>query len=1766
MPAPYQKIYDKNGRVGYVRSGGTPDHVFLWTMAGAPSVFNALNDLLGKFDPVAGTLLFCPLFDLTKIAAAIDALVISPAMPSCQGKLAYWRDQVFTGLSGPFNTFPNGNGVPIVIGDVDLSLDLGTPANKLSDFTIGADATGSNLSLKMAGAEWSIDDASGGDTVIVKLDPTSGFVAGGVGLAVAWPASGTPHHPLRRCGLVFTAAPKPDSGGDPSACRVWTACLSDLVIASAGSGAICRVHLDPRDGKDNPQWLNNGMNSSFQFGDARVHSSFYTARGDRFVLIGSDTATSRLGFIYDKMRPDQTLDSTFTQTIFHPNGTFQALRLGIGDPSSTLKIGARDFVAGSAATEFFDLSPATHIEFVEARPCFFIDGEGGPATSQKLLDGKNGVAITSYVRFAEAAAGPPANVPVDLHSQPAEAPLFVASATATDPLLRRRQRIGQSMDPVPVFPRAGYTPSSEAANQDILRYDTTHLSQFRRNTSRQTQKTIVQEAVESNKEITSNDGAAGSFAITPQGILASIDAAGNYTRLYFGNPDTQALHVDFSMGICPSDANLFAGIQNALAGNHLFMVLNKPAPTTLNTISPSASIFIRDFQFSVGPAGSGSDTNRCGDAAAPVSMNASVVIVKFISGKSIDTLIQDPSQWACQIDLAPTGNVGIRELTHLDDPIPPNSPDYLKDLRAIWSDEKWQGILVLDLAIPPGGMPSTLEALRPGLPQAVALRANHLGLNVVPARKTDVQSSNAPQRPGSAFGLIRYEKADQDQVKSPDSNDKEPGAATDPVRSYEFVLQSLHVEFENSQIATFDAKLFVKFDYLFWDEVSPDDGKLKSIELDGNYESRTLPDGTKQDVFSLISPNQIEVDFPAPSLLQRLTITRAQLNVQSISTGKSLSAVIDIDGTLTLEEKLASCPLFTVQAIRLSSFGFEIDYDYPKNGTPANFRFGFSAPRISADIDFSPAEGQLMSMLNFLPLKLKGMSIALSDLLDLGTLNFSPISFPGLDPGGLTGTKFHFGFLMDLDLGSLGQLAGDLSGLKLPLLLGWRGGKDPDPHNPIPRIAFGIQFPTFNGKIDIGIQQFIRLQADRLNLQRCLDNGNVVAFAIQAVNARVVLLGKSFPQQDLAFVIFVPTTSNRKMSWALGLKGGQWYVGGGYRITIDGSAATDTKDVVSDFEALLNADTGNKICTLLNLAAPSSDNWGIAAEYSGFFDIAIAVADPGMYGINLQIADFDIDLFYRKVAGQLGIFSVEFTIPGPMREIQFGAATIRLPVLRLEIHTDGGFLADFGYPWNNNFARSAQVEVAIFLGSGGYYYGITSALASDLIRFTGGYGFLAPDDTVLAQFKRTVRAGFAARVGIGRSFTIGILSAEASITIFGGIEGAVSYKPGETDLFKPTIYAIRGFVGLMLDITATVDFAIIQASARIQAYVDVGLELRRVLAKRQNGNHCIIALPLVVFADVGLNISIAVKIHVGCFDITIYLSFSATWHFEEALFGLSDGGDISFHLSPTAGSKLVLQSASEPTNWPPAAPFAWPTTYRYWNTPRAMNIYAAALPCMGDSADFGLPGGKRTCVVGTMMMQVTPDTNCFGDLVRFLSGWVVLNGQVPTTDPEITLGGNLDLQSWMKTGLCGLLDLQAWMKTEVFWGGFPTALMQVIGAQFTTAILNLSSTLQNEPFAVIPLWPGYSFSYLLPGGGRTTGNPAKVTEHMAKYDEGQKAVLPDDVVMNGDMAAFSEYCRHLITSAVAEMITIVRNTAGESTNDSGKSLKWSQIWSQMFGN
>lgn len=1720
MPSLYKRYYDSSGIVAYARDGNAKDHLFVFAGTGEAS-YASLTPLLAAWKSAAGnskqrTLLFCQAFDISTLPGLLDQLVTSGTISQFWGKLVYFRDKTFAGNAFT-RLFPDaspGSQVLAQVGDVKLRLENGTVPKSLTDFTITAAAKEKDLALELAagGATWSVDGVASSEAVLtVALDAGIGYAAGSIGLNIRWTDTNNDGlHPLARTQIAYVAPPDklPQPGKPRKQCQAWRSRIVHKVMPSAGSGATCLVHIDPRDDVNAQRWLaDEKLNSRILFGDADIHSTFFSPTGDRFLLTATEDAAARVSFLNDRIGADQTVTSSGS-LVFHPEGLFaikSAAPALTTSAAAELNISRRDFVAGSATTEFFELGDApdvTHIEFVARQPGFLRRDEAGSPIDRDLLGDGKGAVLTSYVRFAK--AGTPTDV--KFHSQSAEAPLFVAPPVANpDHLRRRRKEYGIAQKPVPVFPHAGYIDGADPY-EDFACFELSHLAQYRRKHA-------------PPKAGPLHLAAATELAVTPQGILAEIAADGtSYARLYFGNPDNaDNTKIDFALTINNTEARIFRDFQQALLSHQLFVVLRKPSAAALNVVTPSATLYARaPFAFKILATDAGPFTDT--------SMLADAILFKYYKGKSIATLLADQATWACQPDLAPEGNSKLDTWSPFpkDQPV----PVHLKRLKEVWDDEHWQGVLVLNF--PLSNQPSLIEALKPGLAKKDGhdepeLRAPYFGLNEVPATKTDLTSDPAsPHRPGSAFGMIRYaQKEIGKDPENPTTDDVEPGTSGDGGRKYRLVVDSIQITFEKSQIADFSVRLFIHFSHLFWDSMSSP-GALQKLELDGYHELRG-----SEDIFSLVTPSPLVVTFHQDSYLKQLTITRAQLGVVA-SDDQQLTAFIGIDGTLQLSEKIPQIPLFSVKQIRLSSFGFEYSFARPKL---SGFKFRFKPSGISADIDFG-AVG-VPSLLSLLPVKLKGMSIALGQLLDLGDLHFSPISFGGL------GTKFQFGFLMELDFGSLGQLAGDLRGMKLPMLIGWSGGSSKG-------LAFGIQFPTREGKgIDIGIQQFIRLRARELNLKVCKDaQGNTQMLAIQAVKARIVMLGKEWPEADTSFAIFIPVDSGRKPSWAFGLKKGSWYVGGGYRLKLPSPSAKDIKGVVSDFEGTLSdVGGGQDVCSLV--AASANDNWSVVGRYAGELKVAVAISDPTVYGIAVEIPPFgELDVMYRRVNSQLGIFSVEYTLPGALRTMQIGVASVRLPVFRLEIYTDGGFLADFGFPWNNNFSRSCQVEVGIFLGSGGFYYGVTAAAAAHLLTFDGGYGFLAPDSTKLNEL-RTLRLGFAARVGIGRSFTLGILYAEASVTVFGGLEGAIAYRPG-ADLFSPTLYAVKGYVGLMLDIRATVDFSIIRASAHILAYVEVGLEIRRVLGKDAAGKHHILTLPTVIFAEIALNVGVDVQIHIGCVDITIHLSFSMTWHYEEALTGFTDEGLYDAAGITATATPMLL-----------AAPFfSWNPAYRYWAAARDINLYATVLPCMASAADVGESGGIKTCAIGTMLLQVDAPDNAFADLARFLVGWVMLP---PGTSPAaidstvLTLGAVDGIREELRNTETG------------FWNGFAAALLAIVPLQFVARLKTLASG-QTDIFATLPLWPGVSFRYApISGVPATAGTPALVTDRQ------------DHQAMAATDKAFAEYCRHLIAATIPEMARLiedkgyVRNTDGTvipnaslPRKDPRKSMTWVEVWQQMF--
>ena len=276
-------------------------------------------------------------------------------------------------------------------------------------------------------------------------------------------------------------------------------------------------------------------------------------------------------------------------------------------------------------------------------------------------------------------------------------------------------------------------------------------------------------------------------------------------------------------------------------------------------------------------------------------------------------------------------------------------------------------------------------------------------------------------------------------------------------------------------------------------------------------------------------------------------------------------------------------------------------------------------------------------------------------------------------------------------------------------------------------------------------------------------------------------------------------------------------------------------------------------------------------------DFMVVFSDPDLYGLRLALngdkmkvlAGLAIDVLYKKVTDDIGCYQIEFTLPNALRNLDFGAFSVTLPTIGLQIYTNGDFLVDFGFPYNMDFSRSFTVQAIIFgipvLGSGGFYFGkLSNATAPNLPATTKG------------TFHPVIVFGLGAQLGVGRYIDKGILKAGFSITVFGIIEGTLaSWHPylitnnGQANEVQGDYYfKITGTFGIIGKLYGSIDFAIIKAdvSLTVTVYVQISYESFR-------------KIPLTLSASV--QVSVSLKIDLGIFSISISLSFSA--HITEQL-------------------------------------------------------------------------------------------------------------------------------------------------------------------------------------------------------------------------------------------------------------------------------------------
>ncbi len=276
------------------------------------------------------------------------------------------------------------------------------------------------------------------------------------------------------------------------------------------------------------------------------------------------------------------------------------------------------------------------------------------------------------------------------------------------------------------------------------------------------------------------------------------------------------------------------------------------------------------------------------------------------------------------------------------------------------------------------------------------------------------------------------------------------------------------------------------------------------------------------------------------------------------------------------------------------------------------------------------------------------------------------------------------------------------------------------------------------------------------------------------------------------------------------------------------------------------------------------------------FECALVFADPDLYGLHLKLAGekakalkgLELDVLYKKVSDDVGVYQAEFTFPESVRQLDFGAFSVTLPKIGVQIYTNGDFLFDFGFPYKADFSRSfgmsAQIGPVPVVGALGFYFG----------RLSIGSQAGLPEPH-RGTFSPAIVFGLGVTFGVGRYFQKGPLSAGLSLTVFGIVEGTIAawHSPdtkeltegggGESPVQADYYFHLRGTFGITGKLYGSVDFVLVKAE------VNVTVQLSAQITYESFKD-------IELQASASVSVSVSLKIDLGLFSIRIGFSFATT--------------------------------------------------------------------------------------------------------------------------------------------------------------------------------------------------------------------------------------------------------------------------------------------------
>jgi hypothetical protein len=660
------------------------------------------------------------------------------------------------------------------------------------------------------------------------------------------------------------------------------------------------------------------------------------------------------------------------------------------------------------------------------------DGSSSPLSSR---------ATTSWVRLS-------ADADATYYAQPTGAELHSTTKQGEEFLPFRPLRVA-SVSPGVVFPLAPWGGADLVNTAFDTALETTAVSPARR--------ALMSEAPPRPSTLGALAGVDDPLptAITPQGLVATIQPDGTFCRL-------RLAHVD--------GAELALGhIRNPLLGalmtNRQFAVISDA--TVVASIFHDHEITVDEWRLSVEPA--------------TWAQHGTMMIFKN-SPRSVADLAGEPTSWT----LGATLNLFLDqtatqlaayvsktlELAKTDDSYAP--------IAQALTDPAWNGILFANAAAPLKALPPSLSGLAAGI-DASRFYAHHLRIDATSIEKPQPGAATpGTANNSSVFALIDYTAA--------------PETMPATGQPYAFRVDYLRVLIENSAVSTFSSQVTLLAQQLFGAPVSKmgDTGRLVFA---GHYQKQ------QDSYFFALAPQlhqpplTVNVDDATIDSFTITAATFATVDDPPSSDPGAASQVhsrFSLDGMLKFGRTASDFDLFGFDALPVSGIAIDVRFDREQ---PQFAKLAFD-PTIAL-IGTTDLEARPGSLTHGFPMTPRSF-LAGGPAQDPSQLPVMPVSVaePWNGP-----TAPWYGLQFDLDLGTAGALASD-AGLVARFVLQW------SPATQTGRWAVGLGLPgATGGSTSISLMGVLKLSIYAIELVR-LKNGG---FMLVLEGIALSVFGHSIP-------------------------------------------------------------------------------------------------------------------------------------------------------------------------------------------------------------------------------------------------------------------------------------------------------------------------------------------------------------------------------------------------------------------------------------------------------------------------------------------------------------------------------------------------------------------------------------------------------------------------------------------------------------------------------